>query len=522
MRLSSIQLNQFKFSAAFEKYNKFISENPTLEQILENPSTPDQITVGSKILISYLTPEMVRQLLTFITVEPSESDSPARIHTYPFVSSLFFSVECGALLDLVHSDQTLLENLLNFLKGDAPLNFLLSGYFAKAFDILMRSNERKLLDFFYSQNYHFFLLNHIYSQSIADIAYKCLSSSFTFKQQRTEIIDILVSKLTVDYSPLVALNSQNIICRALNDCFPGIEYLANEAVISSFFQNLKSENREVVTSSAKVLLSIFAAFKEESSISLKFLLQIETIRDLIFKVEKTLKNQAGCEATIIGETKLVIMQIINILCGAHLPEVGRLFKVAEIIPKLTELFESHDWNSLLHERYFNIVESIIYSDSQDLQIALLEDAKLPQLLIRLGNSPYVQYGRALIKRGSMGYVYKIANLLISSKNKGIIEDEVINKIEGWASFEKEIVEVYNRVANSELGAIYNFESASSEGNNETESSNLPVFTDSDNAQIEPISSVSDAQGFGGDETASEYFENVYWKVEFDLNELEEI
>mmetsp|Transcript_22515 Transcript_22515/g.22238 ORF Transcript_22515/g.22238 Transcript_22515/m.22238 type:complete len:344 (+) Transcript_22515:23-1054(+) len=343
MRLSSLQFNQFKLSAAFEKYSKFLAENPTIEEILENPSTPEQVAVGSKILTSYLTPDMIRQLITYITIEPTENDSELRIHNYPFVSSLFFSIECGVLLDVILSNQPLLEDLLSFLKGEAPLNFLLSGYFARAFDSLFRLNERKLLDFIYSQCYHQCLLNHIYSQSIADISYKCLSSSFTFKQQRIEMIDVLVSKLNVDYSPVVALNSQSILSRSLNDCFPGIEYLANYAVLNTLFSNLCSDNKDVVTSSAKVLLQLLNTFKDEESVFLRFLSNFDKIRDIIFKEETTiLKNQAGCSASSIGENKLIAMQIVNILCGIHSSEAAKCIAYFEIIPKLTKLFEDHD------------------------------------------------------------------------------------------------------------------------------------------------------------------------------------
>jgi len=58
------------------------------------------------------------------------------------------------------------------------------------------------------------------------------------------------------------------------------------------------------------------------------------------------------------------------------------------------------------------------------------------MLICLAKAPTVNNGRNEIRRGSMGYVYKLANLLVKTKDRSDYIRNFLDNFPAWKDFEE--------------------------------------------------------------------------------------
>lgn len=165
------------------------------------------------------------------------------------------------------------------------------------------------------------------------------------------------------------------------------------------------------------------------------------------------------------------------------------------------------------------------------------------MLIKLAADPYVNNGRRLIRRGSMGHIYKISNLLAKSKDRSAYIHDFLNSDIDWNHFEVTLLAEQNAIDNLELGgrsnidAFDNFSSDEGEAENvehahETEEINF-VEVNEENLEREHISPDRDLNmddifqilnEISQEKPSAEvmFFENNFWKVEQEIDDLEEI
>lgn len=343
MRLGVQFMNLYRGGLATDNYNRIFENSPTIEEILQDPSTADQIAICNQTLINYLNPDLIHQLIVYITKEPDPSESSQRIHKFPFLSAEFFNTEFGKMLDVIFDEKDLLEQLFAFIRTDEPVNFLLAGYFSKAFEALLMRNEKEFFEFFFQGNYHNDLVSHVYCPSISELTYKVLSTSYNYQQEKSEIVDRLIQKLGADYNLVVPVNAQSILVRALNENSMGINHICSGEIIDSLFNNLDTNNNEVLKASAKVLKGILQAFKYEEGVVERFGAHFDKIIKILdTPTIKNTQNTLRCQVSIIGEAKLLMFEIVNVLCVMSSDFIAYQIVTMQIIPKLANLFIESD------------------------------------------------------------------------------------------------------------------------------------------------------------------------------------
>jgi hypothetical protein len=110
---------------------------------------------------SLLKPEMMEELVSLITREPStELDERIRFK-YPNIACELLTSDVSAINERLASDEVLLDKLYSFLECEPPLNPLLASYFSRIMGALIAkkteqvSANNKLQDF---SNDFFFVL----------------------------------------------------------------------------------------------------------------------------------------------------------------------------------------------------------------------------------------------------------------------------------------------------------------------------------------------------------------------------
>jgi hypothetical protein len=137
-------------------------QDVTLFEVMDAEDIINQCKVQSKGLIDFLLkPEMMEELVSLITREPStELDERIRFK-YPNIACELLTSDVSAINERLASDEVLLDKLYSFLECEPPLNPLLASYFSRIMGALIAkkteqvSANNKLQDF---SNDFFFVL----------------------------------------------------------------------------------------------------------------------------------------------------------------------------------------------------------------------------------------------------------------------------------------------------------------------------------------------------------------------------
>ena len=122
----------------------------------------------------------------------------------------------------------LLNHLFKFVRStNTPLNSVLSGYFAKVFNLLLSRKQNQLIPYLFevSNDAIDCLLNHIYQKSISEVVLAIMkieegnftdSLAATIKQRKIAVIGKLVNKLGSDTDDENCLNATAILTELID------------------------------------------------------------------------------------------------------------------------------------------------------------------------------------------------------------------------------------------------------------------------------------------------------------------
>jgi hypothetical protein len=145
-------------------------EDVTLFEVMDAEDIINQCKVQSKGLIDFLLkPEMMEELVSLITREPStELDERIRFK-YPNIACELLTSDVSAINERLASDEVLLDKLYSFLECEPPLNPLLASYFSRIMGALIAKkteqvSANKLQDF--SNDFFLYFVGCIINQIV--------------------------------------------------------------------------------------------------------------------------------------------------------------------------------------------------------------------------------------------------------------------------------------------------------------------------------------------------------------------
>ena len=109
--------------------------------------------------------------------------------------------------------------------------------------------------------------------------------------------------------------------------------------------------------------------------------------------------------------RLAVLRVIDTALQQSSEEFAEALLLSNILIAASDLFLQFEWNSILHNLYFKIVDSVIKGTHEGLKQHLLEDCELISMLKVLGENTEVNLGGRQFRRGSNGNAFRLANFL---------------------------------------------------------------------------------------------------------------
>lgn len=374
----------------------------------------------------------------------------------------------------------LVDKLLSVLKMDR-VHPTLAGYFSKVFECLFRSEESVVLKAIFEGHYEHDFIRLLNSRSIAEALGKIIwldeRTPQLYLSNRIELVNKVVSLIDQASPYETCANASNLLVETIarGKDIDGwaviVQSLSSPAVLEKLIKQLGCPEVNVLRSAVAVLsalckpevLNIFKSpDQEESTTLMRDEDEVPLIVHLLTKVVKNLPDLLsrcpaaaqpstfGASVSVLGEGRLKLIEFANTVLRIQDAAIVKAVAECTIIETITALFQEFCWHSLLHGAYEQLVLVVLQSSSMELKSRLLISAKLPKVLIRLC-ADQAQNGRGLaIRRGSLGHVTRLANIL---ENASKIQDYirgVLDATKGWRQFYTSTITLQNETESRRL------------------------------------------------------------------------
>jgi len=405
----------------------------------------------------------LRELILYIIQEPSDPSNTTQSCKYPLIASEFFTADLPIVAKILFQNPSLMNSLFSFLNSN-PLNFLLAGYFLKAYECCLAHNPDEFMLIIFQENHHLGLLKQMKSSSIAEIVASILAQNVIKEDKERFLIE--VAGLVASQEKLTSYNATGIVAKITKEDSL-FSLLTQDPILPSLLRNLRSPCPWVVRNSSLVLKTLLQASPEDLVPYIRP--EIASISDSLINspCTSTLQTQFGLSITTIGEARLSILDLFVSLCSTSslVPEIS------PVLPAILGLFPQFHWSTYFHNTFFSLVEAIITNSIQPF-IELLSLHNFPQVLISLAKENTVQSPKFSVPLGCIGHVYKLVNLFVNSKIPSISSS--LEGYESWPDFESKL-QSYNEIEAKNIGgkATFNFfENMSSDSFDKTEEPDL--------------------------------------------------
>lgn len=208
-------------------------EDVTLHELMDEEDVLQECKVQNKKLIDYLIrPDVMEELVTLTTVEPSGDVDEKTRYKYPNIACELLTCDVPAINERLAGDEALLGKLYAFLESDKPLNPLLASFFSKTIGVLVaRKTEQnwysyqftclQVLEFLKSkENCISLLLKHLGTSAIMDLMLKLIThvEGVEMKQNilnwldSQRVVQCLVALLDPSVDPERHCNAAQLLC----------------------------------------------------------------------------------------------------------------------------------------------------------------------------------------------------------------------------------------------------------------------------------------------------------------------
>lgn len=396
-------------------------------------------------------------LISYIIEEPEDPTNQLKSCKFPMIASEFFSSDLPCVPDIIFKEPDLMRYLFSFVEREGDLNFLLSGYFLKAYECCLAHNSDEFLLIIFQEAYHTALLKHIKSSSIAEIISSILGSESRHEEKQDMLRELIERLASADY--MTSFNSAQVISR-LNKDEDTFQRLLQQGAVDKIFSFLQVTHTWVVRNAGNVLKFILNSSGE---VILPFVAgKVGYLVDVLQREPlERIPTAFGVEIKPFGEDRLMALELCSILC--NFPVFHQ--EIGSYLEKILGLFPEYLWSSYFHNAFTIFIENIVASSSS-LLITPLVQSGFPQTLIEMASNSSVDCRKFTTQIGSIGHVYKILNILTNSKIPLILD--FIESQSGWTNFEEKLA-LYNEAEAKSIGGKANmnfFDNMSSEDSGE--------------------------------------------------------
>eukprot|EP01018_Ginkgo_biloba_P018105 Gb_14287 [translate_table: standard] len=469
-------------------------ETCTLEELFDEEEIIQECKALNNRLINFLRVKaQVQQMLRYIVEEPLEGAENKRTFRFPFIACEIFTCEIDVILKTLVEDEELMNFLFSFLEPDRPHRTLLAGYFSKVvICLLLRKTVPTMRYFQAHQEMLVKLVNLIGITSIMEVLIRLFGADdhmYTYHVDAlqwladTDLLEMLVDKLSVPSCPEVNANSAEALC-AITRLAPSAlaSKLSSPSFVGRLFHNVLEDpqSKSTLVHSLSVCISLLDP-KRVTAIAAAgaahgnhitepvVTANPETVDVMLHRLGELLEllnvsSDAKVLPTTYGELqpplgmhRLKIVEFIAVLLRST-SEVSRheLVRLGAI-QRVIKLFFDYPFNNALHHHVESIIYSCLDSNSTLLIDHLFQDCDLigklllademPLIVADTGKPTAPTCGKAPPRTGNMGHMTRIANRLCQLGNTNLQIQGHLQANADWSMWQMTVLQGRNTVEN---------------------------------------------------------------------------
>lgn len=181
------------------------------------------------------------------------------------------------------------------------------------------------------------------------------------------------------------------------------------------------------------------------------------VTDLQYEKEHVHLSQTKATYSPFGFGKMQVLELITEIIRCQNPLIMNALLQSNAFKTIFSLFETFEWNSILHAHIYRVVITVLSQDSQEMTFHMLHECNIIKFIIDNHNLK-AKPGKyqVAIARGYNGYLVKIARYLWEKSATQPALKKQLQEFEGWDDFaESELKPVAEIEKNYEWGKQYN-------------------------------------------------------------------
>uniref|UniRef100_A0A8C9YUP1 Protein phosphatase 6, regulatory subunit 2a n=1 Tax=Sander lucioperca TaxID=283035 RepID=A0A8C9YUP1_SANLU len=489
-------------------------EDVTLRELMEEDDVLQECKAQNRRLLLFLSQDhCMQELVRLITTEPPADLEERSRFKFPNIACELLTSDVSIINDKLGADDSLLEVLYHFLEQDPPLNPLLASFFSKTIgNLIARKTEQVITFLKKKEGFIGLVLKHIDASAMMDLLLRLIScvepaplrqevlhwlNEEKLVQRLTELIhtgkdeerqsnasqtlcDIIrlsrdqanQMQENMEADPLLAvLESQESVAGLLKNMFEGER---SEASIVNGTQVLLTL-LETRRSGLEGLMDLYSQGYERSyTVSSSILNAIEPhIKDfqqLLLDPPKVnaILTTVGVLEQPLGNARLHVARLVAALLQTNALSICQELCNLSTMDLLLDLFFKYSWNNFLHFQVELCVAAILNHPSSEerpnpgLQNhdgnPLFQKCQLVQRILDAWEENDKIQGEGGTRRGNMGHLTRIANMVVQNLEKGPVQSQITDLIKElpedcrgrWESFVDETLRETNRRNTVEL------------------------------------------------------------------------
>ena len=146
---------------------------------------------------------------------------------------------------------------------------------------------------------------------------------------------------------------------------------------------------------------------------------VEPIKQILAKDSlESIQNQFNQSRSLpLGKIKLRVVELLQSIITLKMPSIIIAVGESKVMLQILQLIEKHPWNNMVQLKAHLIFEDVFSSELDvDQKISFLASAEVTSELVRMSQNPEIKFGSGnRIRNGFMGFVIKLANLIVKQK-----------------------------------------------------------------------------------------------------------
>ncbi|XP_033101963.1 serine/threonine-protein phosphatase 6 regulatory subunit 3-like isoform X3 [Anneissia japonica] len=455
-------------------------EHVTLAELLDEDDVLQECKAQNRKLIEFLTrTDIMQEMLSMVTEEPEENVEEKLRYKHPNMACELLSSDVYQIVDKLADTESLSNQLWSFLDKESPLNPLLASFFSKVISMLISRRPEMVVDNIKNkENCIGIFLKHFGTSAIMDLLLR-LVTCIEVPELRNDFLEWLtnqklIQRLVDQVDPEEDDNKHSNASQAIVDIIrltrehmsqlqesaevdPLLSTIEKEETVAELLEHMFHEKKSesALTNGVTILLALLE-FRKSGPDGQEQMTQLDAerlakgisgvlkgllpklcqIHDILVDPPKhpPMPTTTGELDPPFGNSRLQVSKLIASLLITNSPSINSELSRLGTMKVLLDLFFQYLWNNFLHLEVEKCITTILSNSPVEtdgekpqhpLLVQLFTDCRLVQrILDAWEENTQIQSQPGGNRRGYMGHLTRIVNVLVENNEKGNNSEQI--------------------------------------------------------------------------------------------------